>query len=254
MKIYYFSDTDRESHLHITQSQFSDILFQVTGETVTKGLIVAVYFTASRKWTGGVAYTRDWLNQKRFMSHRGRWKFTNRFAIPNDLPEAYKLIRLHFGSKNASYPLEQIDQYGWQLKYHSFQDHVAFLFAHELHHFRRYHLNLHPREGENSANKWALARTEELGFHVQGAKVVHANKKSKFSKLLATRVLIDPYKKYRSLVSGDKLIIRYDPKGRYQGKIVKVVRPLRKNSRRVVVETEDGKLWRWPMEWISTVN
>lgn len=254
MKIYYFSDTDWESLLHITQSQFSDIMFQVAGDTATKGLIVAVYLTNSRKWTGGVAYARDWLNQNLFQSNRGRWKFTNRFGIPNDLPESFKLIRLHFGSKNASYPVEQIDQYDWHLKYDSIQDHIAFLFAHELHHFRRYHLNLHPREGENSANKWALAKTSELGFKVEGEKVIRAKKKSKFSKLLSSRVLIDPYKKYRSLVSGDTLFIRYDPKGRYQGKIVKVVRPLRKNSRRIVVETDDGKLWRWPLEWISTVN
>lgn len=254
MKIYYFSDTDWEHHRQITRIQFCDILLKVASDTQTNGLVVAVYLTNSGKWSGGVAYTRNMLSRKQFLSHRGRWKFTNQFTIPNDLPASYKLIRLHFGSNNFHYPLEQIDQYGWQLKYHSFQDHVAFLFAHELHHFRRYHLNLHPREGENSANKWALARAEELGFNVKGAKVIRAKKKSKFSRMLSSRVLIDPYKKYRSLVSGDTLFIRYDPKGRYQGKLVRVVRPVRKNSRRIVVETEDGKLWRWPMEWISTVN
>ncbi|MFZ5516930.1 MAG: hypothetical protein ACOY90_09855 [Candidatus Zhuqueibacterota bacterium] len=254
MNIYYFSDKNREHQLQFTKYSLSDILAQIAGDTPTDDLVVAAYFTQRPAWTGGIAFTRSWLRRDQFQSYRGRWKFTRQFMTPTDLPESYKLIRLHLGTARSNYPIEQIDSYGWQLRYDSLEDHVAFLFAHELHHFRRYHLNLHPREGENAANLWALRRAAELGYRIQGAKIVRSKSKSGFSKFLSARLYIDPYKKYRSLATGDSLIIRFDSGGRYQGKIAVVMRPIRKNSRRIVIRTEDGKTWRWPLEWISMMK
>jgi len=254
MNIYYFSDKNQEHQLQSTEFSISDILRQIAGDTPTDDLVVAAYFIQRSTWSGGVAFARGWLGPDQFQSHRGRWKFTRRFMIPDDLPASYKLIRLHLNMDRSNYPIEQRDRYGWQLRYDSIEDHVAFLFAHELHHFRRYHLNLHPREGENGANLWALRRAADLGYRIQGVKIGRPKPKSKFSKLLSARLFIDPYRKYRSLASGDRLIIRFDPGGRYQGKIASVMRPIRKNSRRIVIRTEDGRIWRWPLEWISVMS
>lgn len=254
MNIYYFSDTDWKRRLNFDESKLKEIFYQIANGSNTKDLILANYLLVKNSWSGGVAYTRNWLTPKQFINHLGRWKFTQKFGIPHDLPEAYKLIRLQFGIKNLKYPLCQIDRYGWKLTYCSFIDHVAFLFAHELHHFRRYHLGLHEHEGENSANRWALKRLHQLNFQVDGVKLPQKRKRKSFSQRVHSHIIFDPYKKFRSLSSGDKLLIKYDPKGHYQDEIVSVVRPIRKNSRRIVVETIDRKQWRWPMEWVSIVR
>jgi hypothetical protein len=95
---------------------------------------------------------------------------------------------------------------------------------------------------------------DQLNFQVDGVKLSQKRKKKSFSQLFRSHIIFDPYKQFRSLNSGDKLLIKYDPKGYYQNEIVSVVRPIRKNSRRIVVETADSKQWRWPMEWISIVR
>ena len=254
MKIYYFSDTNWEQQLGSTPSDLSQVFYRIAKGTNADDLVLVNYFLGSNSWNGGIAFARNWLSTSQFVSRRGRWSFTRNFPIPRALPENFKLIRLHFGIKSLEYPMSQVDMYGWKLTYSSFIDHVAFLFAHELHHFRRYHLGLHPREGENSANKWALERIRSLNYHVVGVKLIQGKKKKKIGSLFHSHLIVDPYKKYRSLDSGDKLLIKYDPRGYYERKIVTVVRPIRKNSKRVVIETGDGKQWRWPLEWVSLVR
>jgi hypothetical protein len=251
MKIYYFSDTNWEQRLESKQSGLADLFYQISDEIQTVDLVVVNYFLRHCVWNGGVAFARNWVSPNKFVSHRGRWKFTNRFEIPHDLPPNFKLIRLQFGMKNMNYPLCQTDGYGWKLAYPTFMDHVAFLFAHEFHHFRRDHLGLHDREGENSANRWAIDRVNQLGFQVTGTKLPKVRKKRSAAFSTYSRLLSDPYKKYRSLNSGDRLLIKYDPRGRYQGEMVSIKRPIRRNSKRIVIETADGKLWRWPLEWIT---
>ncbi len=254
MNIYYFSDTDWKRRLKFDEPGLKEIFNQIADGSNTKDLILANYLLIRNSWSGGVAYTRNWLKPKQFISNKGRWKFTQKFGIPKDLPEGFKLIRLQFGIKSLKYPLCQMDRYGWKLTYFSFIDHIAFLFAHELHHFRRYHLGMHDREGENSANRWALDRLQLLNFQVEGVKLSSQKKKKRFSRVVVAHSIFDPYKIFRSLTSGDKLLIKYDPKGHYQNEIVTVVRPIRKNSRRIVIETLDGKQWRWPLEWIAIVQ
>ena len=254
MTIYFFSDTDWKRRLRFDESTLNKIFYQIADGSNTEDLILANYLLHRNSWSGGVAYTRDWLSPKQFVTYRGRWKFTQKFGIPNDIPGSFKLIRLQFGIKGLKYPLCQIDRYGWKLTYLSFIDHLAFLFAHELHHFRRYHLGFHEREGENMANKWALARIQQLSFNAEGVKLTQSPKKKKSSRFLFSNTIFDPYKKFRSLAAGDKLLIKYDSKGHYQNEIVSVIRPIRKNSKRIVVETNDGKQWRWPLEWIAIVR
>ena len=253
MKTYYFSDTNWKRHFNITTSEITDVLTQISLGTNTEELILALYLTNKNSGSGGVAYVRNWLSQNRFISQRGRWNFTRNFPIPHDLPEKYKLIRLQFGTNYLRYPLRQQDRYGWELNYQTFRDHLAFLFAHELHHFRRYHLGFHPREGENSANKWALQFAKDLNFYVDGMKL-SSNQKNKFSKLIQSKFHFDTYKKFRKLDLGDQIIIKYDPRGSYQSELATVLRPIRKNSKRIVVKTNDGKHWRWPMEWVAIMS
>ena len=253
MTIYYFSDIDWRRRFNLDESKVRKIFYQIADGTNTQDLIIANYFLNRNSWSGGIAYARDWLSPKQFVTYRGRWKFTQKFATPNDIPGSFKLIRLQFGIKAIKYPLCQIDRYGWKLTYSSFIDHVAFLFAHELHHFRRYHLGFHDREGENMANKWAIAKVQKLNFNVEGIKLAQRKKKKKSSRFL-TKIVFDSYKKFRSLAAGDKLLIKYDPKGHYQNQVATVIRPIRKNSKRIVVETNDGKQWRWPLEWIAIVQ
>jgi len=226
-------------------------MHQIADGTDTSQLVIASYFCGSSDWSGGIAYARDWLTPQQFISPRGRWKLTQKFNVPGDLPIVFKLIRLHIGMKNFKYPLCLVDRYGWKLCYDSFTDHVAFLFSHELHHFRRYHLGLHDREGENSANRWALNRLLQLNYHVTGEKLSRSNNRSNLARFIRSHLIADPYKKFRSLNTGDKVLIRYDPRGHYRSHIVSVVRPIRKNSKRIVVETHDGKQWRWPLEWVE---
>ena len=102
--------------------------------------------------------------------------------------------------------------------------------------------------------KWALSRIQQLGFNAEGVKLTQSPKKKKSSRFLFSNTIFDPYKKFRSLAAGDKLLIKYDSKGHYQNEIVSVIRPIRKNSKRIVVETNDGKQWRWPLEWIAIVR
>lgn len=252
MIIYYFSDTDWKPKLNFDESTLEQIFSQIADGSNTKDLVIANYLLHRNTWSGGIAYTRNWLIPKQFISHRGRWKFTKYFGVPEDIPDAFKLIRMQFGIKGLKYPLCQVDRYGWKLTYSSLIDHFAFLFAHELHHYRRFHMGLHEREGENLANKWALERIKQLNFQVEGVKLSPLKKKKKSSRFLSDKIF-DPYKKFRSLTTGDKLLIKYDPKGHYQNKVVCAMRPIRKNSKRVVIETPDGKQWRWPLEWIAKV-
>ena len=253
MIVYCFSDTNWKRRLSFDESKLEQIFYQIADGSNTNDLIVANYLLNRNSWSGGIAYTRDWLSPKQFITYRGRWKFTQIFEPPDDLPDAFKLIRMQFGLKGLKYPLCQIDRYGWKLTYSSLIDHIAFLFAHELHHYRRFHLGLHNREGENLANKWALARVQQLNYKVIGIKLIPHKRKKKSARFLSYEIF-DPYKKFRFLTAGDQLLIKYDPKGHYLNQIATVMRPIRKNSKRIVVETPDGKQWRWPLEWIAVVH
>ncbi len=252
MKIYYFSDTDWKQRLTFDESELKQLFDQIADGSNTHDLILANYWLSKNSWSGGIAFAREWRAPSQFISHRGRWKFTQKFEIPADLPNSFKLIRLQFGIKGLKYPLCQIDRYGWKLTYSSLLAHIAFLFAHELHHFRRFHLGLHEREGENLANKWALEKANQLNFAVEGTKLSLPKKRKQSTRFLSN-FIFDPYKKFRALTMGTKLLIKFDPKGKYQNELATVVRPIRKDSRRVVVETADGKQWRWPLEWITLV-
>lgn len=254
MKIYYFSNINWETRFQLDELKLTNTITHVANGTCVDDLVVAVYFVNNSKWNGGAAYTRNWIQSKQFNKARGRWQFTKAFPVPLNIPDSFKLIRLQFDLNHLKYPLSQIDIYGWKINSSSFIDHLAFLFAHELHHFRRYHLGFHHREGENSANKWAIDYTRQLNYRVNGEKLKKQPRKKIISRFSKSTKFFDKYQKFRTLSSGDQIKIKHDPSGRYENASASVVRPIRNNSRRIVIKTPDGKQWRWPMEWVALVK
>ncbi|MDZ7265505.1 MAG: hypothetical protein ONB16_13040, partial [candidate division KSB1 bacterium] len=122
MKIYFFSDTGWEQRLQTNANRLVEMFQQLAAGTPTSDLVVAIYLLHHSTWNGGVAFARDWLTPTKFISQRGRWKFTRSFELPSDLAPRFKLIRLQFGLKNSKYPLCHNDMYGWRLCYASFLD------------------------------------------------------------------------------------------------------------------------------------
>jgi hypothetical protein len=248
MKVYLFTNPAYLDKNKIRQEQCFAILEKMASSSDTSDLVTALYLIRGHLLNRGTAYVRKWMTSSHFTTKRGKWALTSQWELPENLPEKFKLIRIRLDANPRLYPKKELDTYGWLFEYETFYDHLAVLFAHELHHFRRYHLGLHPKEGENGANRWALAHAQSLGFRVRGEKQPSSKRASRFKRRF--RTLFDPFPEFRHLKTGDKLIITRDPKNKYLGQHVIVMRPVRSNSKRIVVQTQDHKIWRWPMAWV----
>ena len=145
------------------------VLHAVAEGTDHDKLVVAVYLLDDATTWRGVTYNSE-LTPQAFCHGRKTWKFTKGFGIPAELPPRYGLIRMAFGVR-AAYPRTQSCRYGWEYRIETFESSLALIFAHELHHYRRHHLGLHPRQGEQSACKWGLMRARAAGFHVEAKRV-----------------------------------------------------------------------------------
>jgi hypothetical protein len=99
------------------------------------------------------------------------------------VPESFALVRVALGSRWRR-KTSLTDRVGHLLKFGRFEDHLAFLFAHELHHFRRYHLGQHKGEGEKSADRWAIERVAALGHE---AEIVRTRRRRAPAKVVKTR-------------------------------------------------------------------
>jgi len=252
MKIYlYLPDHSNES-LFPDRNSIIHILNHVAGETDTTDLVVSVYHFQKSPGHRGTAYVQRWMHPADFATGRGKWAFTRQWPIPPDLPERFKLIRVLISGTGGNYPKSEMDIYGWLFRYQSMQDHLALLFAHELHHFRRHHLGFHPREGEHGANRWALDHVLKHGYSIEG----YRRKSRRTRRFPITGILkkfpsADPFPGFRSLEPGAIVHIIHDPKGRYTGQDATVQRRIRSNSKRLVIRTNDAAVWRWPMQWLS---
>lgn len=237
----------------IDQNKIRNCLSGVADSTDTSALVVSLYLMPGVNKIRGTAYAGRFLSRDKFTTGRGKWAFTGNFGIPADLPRLYKLIRLRIDSTLGRYPYIEKDIYGWKFLFPSFYDHLATLFAHELHHFRRYHLDLHPGKGEQSANKWAVQHIKTLGYEVSAKKTVKRKNKG-FGSIIKKFPILDPYSDFRRLNTGDRVKIKHDPFKKYINQTAKILRPIRTNSKRMVIETNDGKSWRWPLEWIERMK
>ncbi len=275
MEIYSFSRQPIDESIDI-----SGILQAIAGDTDTSALVVAVYYSVRTSWTGGVAYVRSWMTPRQLHARRGKWAQLGRFALPAECPEQFKLIRMLLNPDPSRYPRRETDMYHWQHDYRTLDDHLAHLFAHELHHYRRYHLGLHPGEGEHSANKWALQRAVDAGFTVSSRRLKTRKPKRRQPKPVSLGKVYNPadfnlplqkvmlqfsasnQKKYiteklrhieelRSLPAGSRLRITWDPNRTYLHQTADLVRVMKRNSLRIVIRTRDGREWRWPMAWLE---
>ena len=256
MKIYLFATSLSLPRCNVSQEEILQTLELVANATDTNDLVVALYLLPGAAMNRGTAYARNWLTSENFATGRGKWRFTKRWDVPPDLPEKFKLIRMRMDGNSQHFPRTERDCYNWEFTYATFLDHLAALFAHELHHFRRYHLGLHPHEGEHSANKWALNHVKSLGFDIEGRKIPIIKKKKHASHFFIEKVFaqVDPFSDFRQLNPGAELMVLHDPRKKYLGEIAKVIRPIRRNSKRIVIETQDGKKWRWPMNWLKIIE
>ena len=236
---------------HFVQSMRS-IMHQLTNGTKTDDLVIAVFLSNRKKHNFGTAYVRQWMHADNFFTKRGKWKLLHTPQVPSTLPPQFKLIRIHINI-NQQYPLIESDIYGWRFSYQTMEDQIAMLFAHELHHYRRHHLGLHPKEGENRANRWALKHVQSLGYRVEGAKIFQ-KKKHKLINILKHLPHLDPFAAFRHYQAGDTIRIKHDPEKRYCRQDATVVRKLRSNAKRMVIRTQDGKEWRWPVHWLDHKN
>ena len=255
MRLYIFCDTKFYKQKTIFHDLAHRTLHSVAETTETDALVVALYLIPGANKNRGTAFVQTWMSAADFVPKRGKWIFAKKWGTPPDLPPTFKLIRMRLDASTGLYPKTEIDKYGWEFRYETFTHHLATLFAHELHHFRRYHLKLHPKEGENAANRWALKHAQSLGFRVQGQKLrPQKRRRSMTAHLKKRRILFDPYASFRKLKTGDQLWIAHDPKRKYTGETVSVLRSIRSNSKRIVIQTADGRIWRWPMRWLKIVD
>ncbi len=247
MNAYLFAEPGALRRLESSEGGVQEVLGSVARGTPAEALVVCVYLLRrSRSWRG--VYYRLWQDLDSFRVRRGHWRISTRFETPADLPQRYCLIRLLIGAR-LTYPMRARDRTGFEHSYQSFHDHLADLFAHELHHYRRYHLGLHPREGEVGANKWALKRVKSLGFAVEGRQIGRPKHRG-FSPTIQIRDL--HHERLRLAPAGSKLRVTYRFDDRLKrGEIVTLVRPLRRPSPRIAVRTAQGKEWWAPMDWLE---
>ncbi|MBL7222952.1 MAG: hypothetical protein ISS72_03780 [Candidatus Brocadiae bacterium] len=166
MQVHIFRETGAKPGQECSDGHITHVVERISGATDTNELVVAVYLqTKGAAWRGEYCKVGRILSPWDFVPRSGHFSMAKAFGTPDGLPDKYVLIRMLFGT-GARYPKSCHDSYGWTLDVESFEEHLAYLFAHELHHYRRHHLGLHPREGEQSANKWALARLNEVGYAI----------------------------------------------------------------------------------------
>ena len=285
MKIYIFGSTAKI----VSQSKIRTTLEHVARGTDCNDLVVVLYLSARSRRIGGRAYVRQWMQPHQLHPKGGHWTEFSRFPVPPDPPAHFKLIRLMLCPESA-YPRTETDAYRWRHTFAGFYDHLAHLFAHELHHYRRYHLDLHPGEGEHSANKWAYKHALQLGYSIQSKKLPNSRKHRVKKRRISLSSVFNPadfngsilsstlnsalkraylmlspqaqndyiadklahFERLRALQSGDQVIITFDPQYRYSRQTAIVARVMRKNSLRMIIRTRDGKEWRWPMAWLDT--
>ena len=294
MTIYIFAQT-KSVEKRIDTDRIKNTLGLVARHTETIDLVVSLYLVMNTQWNGGMTLAKTWKSAKTFHPKRGHWRVFAHYPVPRDLPPRFKLIRMILPANPAIYPFLQKDIYGWIHRYPTFYSHLAHLFAHELHHFRRHHLGLHPGEGEQSANKWAFSQVRTLGFDIESKKAETSRRqksrkravrlsdvfnpldfveKKSIDRLLDLQQVMDHiairmsakarrayilnktrcFDRLRSLPKGTRLQVSFDPKGKYSGQVVILHRSLRRDSPRIVIETRDGKIWRWPMAWLREIE
>jgi len=191
MRLYVFAEKGALAKTGGGEERIREILERIAEGTDTTNLVVAVYLR-SRLGDWEAHSLTELIGPGDFLSVRGEWDFVEDFATPPGLPDRFLLVRIILGMRRR-YPAAETDIYGWELTFEGFEDHLAHTFAHELHHFRRHHLGLHPGEGEQSACKWALQRAQAAGFQVSGLRVPEPRRRKRRKRKLRLPVELRPW-------------------------------------------------------------
>jgi len=224
----------------------------------TRELTVVVYLLNRKSFWEAHAYT-DHVTPAVFQHTGPSWNFVKRFGPPPGLRPRFRLIRMAFGMQQT-FPRWVTDVYGWKLRCESFLNLLAYTFGHELHHYRRYVLGLHPGQGEQAACRWAIQMANQTGYGLEAIRVkidpatvprcAEALRRKKWISALCVKHK-DHFELLRSLPDGAPLIITHDSgKSRHVGMPAFKIRNLKKGSYRMSVRTPDGKEWFWPMQWL----
>jgi hypothetical protein len=297
MEIYVLAEDDHSLKGWYDPDTIRGVLGKVAATTDVAALVVAVYLLSrTTVWRG--QFMGEEVGPEGFRAYSGRkWSFVRRHALPEDLPKRFRLIRMAFGT-SARYPKTTVDQYGWKERFERFQDHLANLFAHELHHYRRHHLGLHPGEGEQSACQWGLTRAKAAGFSVTAVRVRRHRRRPKKrirmpengrpslvrrAKLMLSHLSPqdleevaawitsrmtclesqakqekeqEHFERLRALPNDATVRILRDSvrPSAYVDQVAVKIGTLRRNSRRLAIQTADGHPWHWPMAWLEPVD
>jgi len=207
MRIYIYCENNALEKLHTNKTNVCNVIQRVSRGTDTADLLIIVYFlTSTNNWRG--EYCRNWCNSKDVIKEKGVWKFTNNFKPPDKLPEQFKLIRLVFGTRYVRWPRRTECEH-MKLRFKNVEAQIAYLFGHELHHFRCRHLGLHPGAGEIAATRWGFDRARKLGYEIQA--VDKAKQRCRLRKIIMRKyrvgsehIIIKAFDQYQDLL-GKKL-------------------------------------------------
>ena len=190
MKVYIFSDKRALARTGGTAGDLERMLEELALDTDTSDLVAAIYlFSGQSVWEAHAV--GEVIGPERFARERGYWRFIVQSGTPEDLPERFYLVRIALGLRRR-YPATETDIYNWEMTFEDFRDHLAYTFAHELHHFRRDHLGLHAGEGEHSAIKWAIDRVQRAGFNVGGIRLPTRRRRKGKKRLLRLPLELRP--------------------------------------------------------------
>jgi len=229
----------------VTPDRLLHLLRRVAAGTDTRDLVASVYLVARGRHWGGQALAGRWSTPDDFFSPRWPPRRRPAFARPAGLPDRFKQVRLYFGGDLPAYPSTQASRYRFLWRFPSFAEHAAYLFAHELHHFRRYHLGLHPGEGEVSAERWAFRRLRSLGYRIECRGRQARGRRRRWPLSPEARLA---HERLRAVREGTPLVVD-DPACRLfgRGETVLTLRPPRRGAWRMAVRTADGRSFLVPL-------
>ncbi len=224
--------------------------------TDTRRLLVVVQLNPDTSGWSGAFYSKD-ISRHALHRMRGPWKSAHSGGIPPGLPDKFALIEVSMGCNGISYPRVEYNQNGFRIWLRSFHAHLAYIFAHELHHYRRYKLGLHGREGEKSADKWAVGRACEMGYAVSlkpCRKHDSSRRKRRTVPSRPVKMSEDYWNRIRNLKRWSLVrLMKSDNRKVPAGTILRFLRPLRA-SYRVLVLDHMGFERLVPTEWLRIVE
>ena len=257
MRLLIYSSPGAFTAFQTDRARVEGVIRRIANGTSTRGLVVTVHLAADGSgWNGGF-YAKD-IPRKLLLDMRGPWRTAHASGIPPGLPEKFPMIEIYMGAKGARYPSVDYNLNGFRMWCRSFHAHLGYIFAHELHHYRRYKLGLHRGEGEKSADKWAAGRVCEVGYHMTMKPYrLHLNgKKPPRRKKVPRRTKMSAayWKRIVSLKRWSVVrLAKSDNRRVPPGTLLRFLRPMR-NSYRALVLDHRGDERVVPIEWLRIVE